>query len=875
LIERLNAGLWCEGRFTRRLTLLSAPAGFGKTTLLSAWVAGSQLPVAWVSLDQEDNAPPRFLTYLIAALQTIRKGVGQGLLGALRSPQPPPLNSVLVALANEISALDRGWILVLDDYHVIESAQTHRLLNALLYALPSQMHLVISTRTDPPLPLARFRARGELLELRQADLRFTREEVGAFLDRVADLSLSPDDVDALTARTEGWVAGLQLAALSMQQRDDPSGFVRAFTGSHRFVIDYLAGEVFAQQGPDLQAFLLQTAILDRMTAPLCEAVCSGFAETHSNRQDGQSTLEMLERENVFVVPLDDDRRWYRYHHLFRDMLRQRLLRTVEGPRVATLHLRASRWFEEEGFVVSAVDHAIAAADLSRATALIDDHAGRLWATGEQATLLRWLDTLPAEGLRARPQLCIIYALVLFAAGRSDESATFLDAAQQALDTPSDREQISLRGVLDAARAFVAFSRGDLPEIVRFSRRALDRLPQDDLLWRSIATYTLGLAQRLSGDLPAAERTLEDAVRLGTATDNHYVALVARLNLARLQAQRGHLRRADEMLRHAIGAAEAMGMDQLPVTGLLSIELGSILVEWNALDEAVALLEKGAELIARGEDVTAMQMGHAFMARALFAQGDVDGVQDLVRRMEYLAEETAMSGWIQYWIVALRLRVYLARDDLASAARLAEEIGLSIDEAPTYVREMAYSPLIQLYIAQGRPEATMGLLARLLQAAEDAGRWGRVIATLALRASALTVQGDVDAALADLARALSLAEAEGYVRVFVEQGPAMAHLLRRAATRGVAPEVASRLLAEFDLATEDAYPEEQPLIEPLSERELEVLRFLETDLTMEEIGQELFIARSTVRSHVKSVYGKMNVHSRRDAVRRARALGLLS
>ncbi len=866
LIERLNARLWCKDRFTRRLTLLSAPAGFGKTTLSSEWAAGCQFPVAWVSLDEEDNAPPRFLIYLIAALQTVRQDVGQGLLSALQSPHPPPPDSILVALTREVSALDRGLILVLDDYHVIESIPTHHLLDALLDYLPSQMHLMISTRTDPPLPLARLRARGELLELRQADLRFTREEAGAFLDRVADLSLSPDDVDALTARTEGWAAGIQMAALSMQHRDDPSSFVRAFTGSHRFVIDYLAEEVFAQQRPDVQDFLLQTSILNRMTATLCEAV--------TGREEGQSALEMLERENVFVVPLDDDRRWYRYHHLFRDMLRQRLLRTVEASQVATLHLRASRWFEEEGGIVSAVDHALAATDLARATALIDGHASRLWASGEHATLLRWLDALPGERLRARPQLCIVYALVLFAAGRSDESAMFLDTAQQALDTPSEREHISLRGMLEAARAFVAFSHGDLPEIIRFSHSALDRLPQDELLWRSIATYTLGLAQRLSGDLPAAGRTLEDAVRLSTATDNHYVALIARLNLARLQTQRGHLRRAAEMLRHALEVAEEMGMSQLPVAGLLSIELGSVLVEWNELDEAVALLEKGAELIARGEDVTAIQMEHAFMARALFAQGDVDGVQDLVQQMEHLAEETDVSAWINYWIAALRLQVYLARDDLASAARLAEEIGLSIEESPTYVREMVYSPLVRLYIAQDRPKATLGLLARLLRTAEDAGRLGRVIATLALRASALAEGDDVDGALEDLARALSLAEPEGYVRVFVEQGPVMAHLLRRAATQGIAPEYASRLLAEFDLATDSAYPEEQPLIEPLSEREIDVLRLLETDLTMEEIGQELFVARSTIRSHVKSIYSKLNVHSRREAVRRARALRLL-
>jgi LuxR family maltose regulon positive regulatory protein len=443
-----------------------------------------------------------------------------------------------------------------------------------------------------------------------------------------------------------------------------------------------------------------------------------------------------------------------------------------------------------------------------------------------------------------------------------------------LDAASAGDQTPVQGILDAARAFITFAQGDLPAIVHLSRRALDRLPNEKDQWRSIAAYTLGLAQRLGGDLSSAAGPLEEAVTLSSATGNHYVALIARLNLARLQTQRGHLRRGAEILRHAIHVAEERGMSQLPVAGLLSAELGSILLEWNDLDEALRLLETAIERIPRGQNLIATEMSYAFMVRALFAQGELDRAQEIIHTMAHLAEEADVGPWISHWILGLRLQMFLVQEDLSSAARLAERAGLSLDEEPIYPREMAYSPLVQLSIAQVRPGATLGLLGRLLRAAEDAGRVGRVIATLALRAAALEARGDVEGAMADLARALSLAEPEGYVRVFVEQGPAMVTLLRRAATRGITSEYVARLLGEFDLPSPDQERSDQPLIEPLTERELEVLRCLASDLTMEEIGRQLFVARSTIRSHAKSIYGKLNVHSRREAVRRARALGLL-
>jgi len=865
LVQRLNAGL--HGM----LTLVSAPAGFGKTTLLSEWAGQVSAPVAWLSLDEDDNGLRRFLTYLVVALRAVRKDIGEGLLSSLQGLPTPPAESVLSALINEMDVetnrfpLDeRGVILVLDDYHLIDSQAVHKSVDFLIDHLPAAMHVVVATRVDPPFPLARLRARGQLVELRQADLRFTRGEIGEFLDRVGGLALSRDDVDALATRTEGWIAGLQMATLSMQGREDLTGFVDAFGGSHRFVIDYLAEEVLSQQENETRAFLLQTAILDRMCDSLCNAV--------TGREESQALLERLERDNLFVVPLDDERRWYRYHRLFRDVLLQRLRRTRPRP-VPTLHLRASTWHEEQGVVTAAIDHALQAGSVERAAKLIDGHADALWGRGEHAGLLRWMDGLSEREVRAHPRLSIIYALVLFTAGRNDEALSHLEVAEKSLDA-SASDQHPIRGILDAARAFVTFSQGDLHEIVRLSRHALDCLPAEDRQWRSIAAYTMGLAQRLRGDPTGAEDPLEEAVTLSSRTGNHYVALIARLNLARLQSQRGHLRRAARILEDGLRNAEETGIGRLPAAGLLSAEMGSILTEWNELDEAVGFLERGTDWISRGEDVISLAMSYGFLARALSAQGDLDRAQEMIQSMAALAEAADVGPWISNWVLGLRLRMFAARADLASADRLAERAELTLDEEPTYPREMAYGPLVQLHIAQGRPGATLDLLERLLRTAETTGRMGRVISTLALRACALAALGDVDRAVADAGRALSLAEPEGYVRVFVELGPAMARLLRHAATRGIAPEYARQLLAAFDAGSPDEAWADQPLIEPLTERELEVLRCLASDLTMEEIGRDLFVARSTIRSHAKSIYGKLNVLSRREAVRRAQTLHLL-
>ena len=513
LIERLNEGLH------RKLTLIAAPAGFGKTTLVSAWVEGIERPTAWLSLDEGDNDPTRFLTYLVAALQTIAANIGEGVLGVLQSPQPPPPEAILTALLNEITTLPDNFVLVLDDYHVIDAQAVDIALTYLVEHLPPQMHLVIATREDPQLPLARLRARSQLTELRAADLRFTASEASAFLSQVMGLSLSAEDIAALEDHTEGWIAGLQLAALSMQGHQDVPGFIQAFAGDHRYIVDYLVEEVLERQPEPVRSFLLQTSILDRLHGPLCDAV--------TGQEGGNARLEALERGNFFVVPLDDKRHWYRYHHLFAEVLSAHLL--AEQPdQVATLHRRASAWYEQHGSVADAIRHALAAEDFGRAADLVELAVPAMGRSRQEATVLGWLKALPDELVRARPVLSVHYAGALLLNGELEGVEARLRDAEQWLDTKTDMGELALTssaelvvvdeeefrglaGNIAVYRAAIALALGDVANTMKYARRALDLVPEDDDHWRGSAAGFLGLAYWTSGDLEAAHRSYAECM----------------------------------------------------------------------------------------------------------------------------------------------------------------------------------------------------------------------------------------------------------------------------------------------------------------------------------------------------------------------------
>jgi LuxR family maltose regulon positive regulatory protein len=902
LIERLNAGLH------RKLTLISAPAGFGKTTLLSEWINQSPIPntkspkFAWLSLDEDDNDLARFLAYFVAALQTIDGNVGKGLLAALQSPGPVNVEPVLTALLNEIADLSDNLVLVLDDYHVIESQPVDNALTFTLDHLPPQMHLVIATRTDPTLPLSRLRARGQLTELRAADLRFTTDEAAAFLQRVIRIPISPDDVCTLESCTEGWITGLQLAAVAMQgleQPDQIAHFIHSFCGSHRYIIDYLVDEVLDQQTLEVQEFLLQTSILDRMVAPLCNVVAS--------RKDSQAILERLEAANLFLIPLDSERRWYRYHHLFADLLRQRLHQT-QPEQVPILHCQASEWCELNGFVDEAIDYALAAEDFERAADLVEGRAETLWGRGEQTKLLGWLEALPVEQVFSKPQLCIFRAWGLFASGQQGAAERSLQAAEQALDPTADRatetspierdqppgsDRMKLQGRVAAIRAFMASFRGDVPGIIQYSRQALEYLPEQDSVWRSSAAIALGDAYSFKGELAAAYRARLEALKASKAAGNIYLILIASLKLAVTLRQQGRLQRTIEICQQQLQLVYESGLSQTAMAGWLLAIWGEVLAELNDLDGAIHQAKNGAELTGRGSDVAMLGWSCLCLVRVLFARGDMADAEEIIQKMENIAREYHVPPWITSPMAAWQARIWLAQDKLDSASHWVGERGLDADGDPTYLHEMEYMVLARILIAQGRLDEATSLLQRLLEATETGGRTSRAIEVLVLQALAVQAQGDTIQAITTLERALSLAEPGGYVRIFVDEGPPMARLLYEAVARGIMPDYTRKLLAAFEDATKDERRRTEPspsssvirpsspalskaegLVEPLSQRELEVLQLIAEGLSNREISERLFLALSTVKGHNRNIFGKLQVQRRTEAVARARELGLV-
>ena len=878
LIERLNEG--------GRLTLISAPAGSGKTTLVSEWLAGCERPAAWLSLDEGDNDPTRFLTYLVAALQTIAADIGEGVLGMLQSPQPPPTKSILTVLLNEITTIPDNFALILDDYHVIEVQPVDDALTFLLEHLPPQMHLVIATREDPNLPLARLRAQSQLTELRASDLRFTPVEAAEFLNQVMGLNLSAEDIAALETRTEGWIAGLQMAALSMQGRSDTARFVKAFAGSHRFVLDYLVEEVLQRQPEHVRNFLLQTAILDRLSGPLCDAV--------TGQEDGRGVLDALERGNLFVVPLDDERRWYRYHHLFADVLQAYLMDAQPG-RVPTLHRRASEWYEQNRLPSEAIRHALAAGDFERAAGLIELAWSAMDINMQSATWLGWAKALPDELIRARPVLSVGYAWALLDGGETETVEARLRDAEWWLDTMADmrgQSEAPLAGMvivdeeqfrflpasIGTARAYRALALGDVPGTVKYARQALDLTPGQDRVRRTQATALLGLALYASGDLEAADRSLADFQANMRKAGDISTAIGITFTLANIRMARGRLREAVSTYQQALQLAASQG-EPMPVgTADLYRGISELYCERGDLEAAAQQLLTSKKL---GEQAMPTGWQHRLCvaeARIREVQGNLDGALELLDEAGRLYIRSPLPDVRP--IAALKTRVWVRQGRLTEALGWVREQGLSVDDELIFVREFEHITLARVLVAKyksnrvhGAIHEATGLLKRLLQAAEEGLRTGSVIEMLVLQALAREAQGDIPPALASLERALALAEPEGYVRVFVDEGQPMAALLREAAKHGIAPNYVSRLRAAFSRA-EDGTSIAQLLPEPLSKRELEVLRLLGSELTGPEIARGLFVSLNTLRTHIKNIFNKLGVNNRRAAIRRAEELDLL-
>jgi ATP/maltotriose-dependent transcriptional regulator MalT len=865
LIERLNQGL----SQTPGIALISAPAGFGKTTLISEWVTACERPVAWLSLDEGDNDLTRFLTYFLAALQRVIPNFGERILEMLQASQmqPPPAESILTALVNEINIIPDQFLLILDDYHVIDSKPVERALTFLLEHQPPQMHLVIATRQDPDLPIARLRARGRLTELRAADLRFTSSEAAEFLNQVMGLKLSAENIAALETRTEGWIAGLQLAALSMQEHQDIASFIQSFTGSHHFVMDYLVEEVLHQQSESVQKFLLHTSILHRMCGPLCDAVLLDFSTS------GQETLQYLERANLFLIPLDNERRWYRYHHLFADLLQQRLRQrfyaeTPEGElHLNELHLRASQWYEDNGLQMEAFQHAAAAHDIDRAERLVDGKGIPLHLSGGVTPILEWLESLPTDVLNARPWLWWRHAAMLLINGQSIGVGEKLQAAEAGLANilqggEPDARTRNMIGLIAMASATLALTQYDVNAMLTQSRRALEYLDPNSLFQRANANWTLGYAYVLQGDRALARQAFTESVALSETAGAMFPLILATIGLGYVQELDNEFYQAAETYRRVLQWA---GDHPQQIIGEAHLGLARILYEWNELDAAEEHTQQSLYLARQYESIIDRYViSEVFLARLKLAQGDVEGAAELLAQTDQSVRQHNFVLRVPE-VAAAQVLMFLRQGNLVAAAHLAQSHNLPLSQA-------------RVHLAQGDASAALAVLKSYRQQVDAKGWQDERLKAAILQTVAFHAHSEKDKAMQVLSEALTLAETGGFIRIFVDEGLPMAELLSEAAVQRIMPEYVGRLQAAFDHEKqEDVQPSalnSQLLIEPLSPRELEVLQLIAQGLSNDEIGKRLFLALDTVKGYNRRIYGKLQVQRRTEAVARARELGLL-
>ena len=870
LRERLGGGA------PPNVLLVSAPAGFGKSTLLAQSLLAGGPAVAWLSLDAGDNDPPMFWTYVLAALRTAVPDVGGSAQVLLESPGGTPITTVLTSLLNDLAASDEEVVLVLDDYHVVHAPEIHEAMSFLVDHLSPQLRIVIATRSDPPLPLARLRARGELAEVRAADLRFTEPETAAYFGAMG-LHLTDGEVTTLEGRTEGWVAALQLAALSLQGREDSAGFIEGFAGDDRHVVDYLVEEVVHRQPEEVRDFLLRTSVLARFSGPLADAV--------TGRTDGRVMLETLDRDNLFLVPLDDRRRWYRYHHLFADMLQARLLDELPGE-AAELHRRAGSWHEQQGDVTTAIEHLLAAGDVDHAAHLVELSVRTMGRDRREAQLRRWMEALPEEVFVNRPVLANGHVGALMSTGETRGAEPLLRIAEGWVaqteaappgSLPADlvvanvAELGRLPGWVKIHRAGLSLMAGDVPSTMDHGREAIAVLEDDDNLGHAAATALMGLASWRAGDLETAAAAYAKSMRRFEAEGWVADLLGCAITLGDLQLTLGRLRETERTFRDALDLAGRQSGGPLRGTPDMHVGLSKVHRERGDLEAAWAELRTSHEL---GDHLGMPKHPHRWRiaeADIRAAEGDLAGALTLLDEAERVYDLDFSPDARP--LAAMRARLWVRQGLLEPARAWAAERGLSVSDELDYLREFEHVTLARILVAQA-DDSVVPFLERLLAAAEAGGRLGTVLEVLVLHALASQQRGDAATAAASLARALELGEAEGYVRTFTGEGPAMATLLGHAARRGSSTSYAARLLA-----SPGSLPAAQPsgpgaLVDPLSDRELDVLRLLASELNGPEIARHLVVSLNTVRTHTKNIYAKLGVGSRRAAVRRAEELGLL-
>jgi LuxR family maltose regulon positive regulatory protein len=897
LRSRITKALTDEIKNGRKLTLISAPAGFGKTTLVSSWIEGNNIPAAWISLEEGDSEPARFLTYLVAALQTLIAGVGDGVLAALQSSQPGSPKELLPTLLNELASTEDDFIFVLDDLHTVDSTEVDELLSFLVEHMPPAMHLVITTREDPALPLARLRTRNQLTEVRAADLRFTESEAADFLNQVMGLNLSTENIAVLENRTEGWIAGLQLAALSMQGHasQDITEFIRSFSGAHQFVLDYLLEEVLKKQPETVHGFLLCTSILNRLSGSLCAAVLQ------SENTSAQGALETLERNNLFVIALDNERRWYRYHHLFRDLLRQRLSQRYGKDEITAMHIRASEWFEGAGDPGEAFQHAVSAADFDRAARLLESNWLAMDENFQTSTWLGWANQLSLSVRRVRPVLLTQMGWSYTDAGNAEASETILQEAETCLKNPLEdlviveAEQFRTLPVRIAiARAYNAQAQNRFADTVKFAEMAQDMAPPDDEFLHAQASSILSGAYWASGELDKAYVFMSGWVDVVQQADNYAFAVAASFAKADILIAQGRLRDAIQVYQTALKLAATHGMESL--TAHHHLGLGLLYREMGEDELAARHLRKSFEL---GRQTPIVDWAYRkSLAQALLkeSEGDFDAALDLLDEAQRYYVRTPLPN--PRPMGAMKARIYLQQDRLDKAQAWAAKSGLSLLEAPDYLHEFERLTLAKIGLTEYQHDQNeqhiidvLRSLDAQLKLAQKQNRLQSQIEILLLLAFAHQARGESAQALSMLEQALKLAEPEGYLRLFVNEGEVMRLLIldfRHRARKALTLEKTAkpllgyveRLLSAFSQPVQAQNPKSKivnsnsEMIEPLSERELEVLHLIAQGLSNQEITQKLVVTLSTVKGHNLRIFAKLRAKSRTEAVARARELGLI-
>jgi ATP/maltotriose-dependent transcriptional regulator MalT len=878
LIERMN------DRLDKTLILVSAPAGFGKTTLLTEWVVQAGLPVAWLSLDAGDNDPHRFISYLISALSGALPDLKTSASLLLQSPQPIPLQTILATLINDLIEQSAPFAVVLDDYQFIESQAVNEIVAYVLDNHLPHMSLVIATRSDPTLPLARLRGRDQLVEIRTDDLRFTQQETVEFLNQVMGLDLTAEDIAALESRTEGWIVGLQMAAIAMQSRlslqgrQDVSDFIQSFSGSHHYILEYLGEEVLNRQSDDIQTFLLHTAILERLCGSLCDAVTG-------QSSNSREKLERLDKANLFLIPLDEEHHWYRYHHLFADLLRARLQQSLGIQAVALLHLRAAEWYEQNGLTYEAIHHASLTSNNELVERLIEKNYMEMVNRGEFSSVRFWTGKLSKELVYKRPWLCIYEALSHSWFGELDEADVLLEQAEKHIlseVTASDTQ--SMLGHLAYTKSRVTAMRGDIDRAIEFSHAARESIPASNLALQLGIGITLGYEYFLDGNFANASQILIETIRSGITAGAINNTVAAYCVLARLYAIQGLLNKSYELYHKAAQFIHEAGGRHLGAISVVEVGMADVLCEWNDLEAALSHMTQAMTFIPLWSKADDIALAYIILSRIHQAQGNPIAALEAIKKGIQLIRTCGVFSEAHDAVWTAQVKLWLTQDDSLAVSRWSASLekGISSGDPLRFECELARITLARVYVAQKKPDEAIRLLSCLEESAAASGRTGRLIEILVLKALALRRLGETAQALAVLAKSLALAEQEGYIRIFVDEGNSMEELLQIYSKRvgDSLKAYVDKLLNAFKIpAGKPAHLSTSPtqpglLIEPLTGREAEVLCLLAAGLSNQEIAERLVLSEGTIKTHTHNLYSKLGVQSRTRAIARAKALNLI-